>query len=132
MYFYVDVNFGLLLEIDIGIVGNYFCSVPCQIMRARFMPYTDWKESVFYIVLLLHWRQCQGQYFLFWIFCVLVLDTARRALSVGAALQQKKKSLPDRTGKNVVLVDGVRTPFLLSFTDYAKMMPHELARHSLL
>lgn len=58
-------------------------------------------------------------------------DTACRALSVGAALQQKK-SLPDRTGKNVVLVDGVRTPFLVSFTDYSKMMPHELARHSLL
>ncbi|XP_013137980.1 PREDICTED: trifunctional enzyme subunit beta, mitochondrial [Papilio polytes] len=58
-------------------------------------------------------------------------DTARRALSVSAALQQKK-TLPDRTGKNVVLVDGVRTPFLVSFTDYAKMMPHELARHSLL
>ncbi|XP_045762245.1 trifunctional enzyme subunit beta, mitochondrial [Maniola jurtina] len=58
-------------------------------------------------------------------------DTARRALSVGAVLHQKK-TLPDRTGKNVVLVDGVRTPFLVSFTDYAKMMPHELARHSLL
>ncbi|XP_048484198.1 trifunctional enzyme subunit beta, mitochondrial [Plutella xylostella] len=58
-------------------------------------------------------------------------DTARRALSVGAALQQKK-TLKDRTGKNVVLVDGVRTPFLVSFTDYAKMMPHELARHALL
>ncbi|XP_026490224.2 trifunctional enzyme subunit beta, mitochondrial [Vanessa tameamea] len=58
-------------------------------------------------------------------------DTARRALSVGAALHQKK-TLPDKTGKNVVLVDGVRTPFLVSFTDYAKMMPHELARHSLL
>ncbi|KAJ2941350.1 hypothetical protein O0L34_g3550 [Tuta absoluta] len=57
-------------------------------------------------------------------------DTARRALSVGAALQAKK-TLPDRTGHNVVLVDGVRTPFLLSFTDYQKMMPHELARHSL-
>lgn len=58
-------------------------------------------------------------------------DSARRALSVGAVLHQKK-TLPDRTGKNVVLVDGVRTPFLVSFTDYAKMMPHELARHSLL
>ncbi|KAI8432540.1 hypothetical protein MSG28_013537 [Choristoneura fumiferana] len=58
-------------------------------------------------------------------------DTARRALSIGAALQQKK-TLPDRTGKNIVLVDGVRTPFLVSFTDYSKMMPHELARHALL
>ncbi|XP_038218309.1 trifunctional enzyme subunit beta, mitochondrial [Zerene cesonia] len=58
-------------------------------------------------------------------------DIARRALSVSAALQQKK-TLKDKTGKNVVLVDGVRTPFLVSFTDYSKMMPHELARHSLL
>ncbi|XP_022125472.1 trifunctional enzyme subunit beta, mitochondrial [Pieris rapae] len=61
----------------------------------------------------------------------LKFDIARRALSVTATLQQKK-SLKDKTGKNVVLVDGVRTPFLVSFTDYAKMMPHELARHSLL
>lgn len=60
-----------------------------------------------------------------------IIDTARRALSVAPVLQQKK-SLPDRTGKNVVLVDGVRTPFLVSFTDYARMMPHELARHALL
>uniref|UniRef100_A0A1B0A1H2 acetyl-CoA C-acyltransferase n=1 Tax=Glossina pallidipes TaxID=7398 RepID=A0A1B0A1H2_GLOPL len=34
--------------------------------------------------------------------------------------------------KNIVLVDGVRSPFLLSGTSYAKLMPHELARHSLL
>lgn len=32
----------------------------------------------------------------------------------------------------MVLVDGVRTPFLMSGTQYNKMMPHELARHSLL
>lgn len=30
------------------------------------------------------------------------------------------------------MVDGVRTPFLMSGTKYSKMMPHELARHSLL
>lgn len=45
---------------------------------------------------------------------------------------QQKKTLADPSGKNVVLVDGVRTPFLVSFTDYSKMMPHELARHALL
>lgn len=44
----------------------------------------------------------------------------------------KKSTVADRTGKNIVLVDGVRTPFLLAGTDYAKLMPHELARHSLL
>jgi acetyl-CoA acyltransferase len=31
-----------------------------------------------------------------------------------------------------ILVDAVRTPFLMSGTDYSKLMPHELARHSLL
>ncbi|XP_043244572.1 trifunctional enzyme subunit beta, mitochondrial-like [Amphibalanus amphitrite] len=34
--------------------------------------------------------------------------------------------------KNIVLVEGVRTPFLMSGTDYNKMMPHDLARESLL
>lgn len=33
---------------------------------------------------------------------------------------------------NIVLVDGVRSPFLMSGTSYAKLMPHDLARHSLL
>ncbi|XP_063994598.1 trifunctional enzyme subunit beta, mitochondrial [Diachasmimorpha longicaudata] len=35
-------------------------------------------------------------------------------------------------GKNIVYVDGVRTPFLMSGTDYGKLMPHELAAHALL
>jgi acetyl-CoA acyltransferase len=34
-------------------------------------------------------------------------------------------------GKDVVYIDGVRTPFLLSFTDYEKLMPHDLARAAL-
>ncbi|XP_012265477.2 trifunctional enzyme subunit beta, mitochondrial [Athalia rosae] len=34
-------------------------------------------------------------------------------------------------GKNIVYVDGVRTPFLLSGTHYSKLMPHDLARHAL-
>lgn len=38
----------------------------------------------------------------------------------------------ENKNKNIVLVDGVRTPFLLSGTTYSKLMPHELARHSLL
>lgn len=42
-----------------------------------------------------------------------------------------KAKLQDKTGKNIVLVDGVRTPFLMSGTQYSKMMPHELARQSL-
>lgn len=35
-------------------------------------------------------------------------------------------------GKNIVLIEGVRTPFLQSFTDYAELMPHELQRAALL
>ncbi|XP_046416156.1 trifunctional enzyme subunit beta, mitochondrial [Neodiprion fabricii] len=35
-------------------------------------------------------------------------------------------------GKNIVYIDGVRTPFLLSGTQYSKLMPHDLARHALL
>jgi len=34
--------------------------------------------------------------------------------------------------ENIVLVDGVRTPFLQSFSDYKDMMPHELAREALI
>jgi len=38
----------------------------------------------------------------------------------------------DKTGKNIVFVDGVRTPFLLSGTDYAPLMPHQLAKEALM
>lgn len=54
-----------------------------------------------------------------------------RSLSTSITLH-KKNTVSDKTGKNIVLVDGVRTPFLMSGTDYSKLMPHELARHSLL
>ena len=53
-----------------------------------------------------------------------------RAFSVGTQLNNKK-TLKDKTGKNIVLVDGVRTPFLLSGTDYSKLMPHDLAKEAL-
>ncbi|EFA06041.1 trifunctional enzyme subunit beta, mitochondrial [Tribolium castaneum] len=53
-----------------------------------------------------------------------------RAFSVGTQLNSKK-TVPDRTGKNIVLVDGVRTPFLMSGTDYSKLMPHDLAKQAL-
>lgn len=62
------------------------------------------------------------------IFC-LFLD-ALRSLSTGFQLQQKKTLTP-KIGQNIVLVDGVRTPFLMSGTDYSKLMPHELAKQSL-
>lgn len=34
-------------------------------------------------------------------------------------------------GKNIVLVDGVRTPFLMSSTSYKALMPHDLQRMAL-
>jgi len=62
-------------------------------------------------------------------------NCSSRALSVSAykngpvAKSQKTLSRPNL--KNIVLVDGVRTPFLMSGTDYQKLMPHDLARHAL-
>jgi len=35
------------------------------------------------------------------------------------------------SGKNLVLVDGVRTPFLMSSTSYKSLMPHDLQRMAL-
>ncbi|KAH8272910.1 hypothetical protein KR018_009716 [Drosophila ironensis] len=54
-----------------------------------------------------------------------------RALSAAVAAPQPKPN-QQRNSQNIVLVDGVRTPFLTSGTTYSKLMPHELARHSLL
>jgi acetyl-CoA acyltransferase len=48
------------------------------------------------------------------------------------APRESKKSVVDKTGKNIVFVDAVRTPFLMSGTDYSKLMAHDLARHALL
>ncbi|XP_055313781.1 trifunctional enzyme subunit beta, mitochondrial [Sitodiplosis mosellana] len=56
---------------------------------------------------------------------------AAQCLSTSSAACQKR-TIQDKTGKNIVLVDGVRTPFLQSFTDYSKLMPHDLARESLI
>lgn len=38
---------------------------------------------------------------------------------------------PKTGGKNIVLVEGVRTPFLQSGTTYKDLMPHDLARTAL-
>lgn len=42
------------------------------------------------------------------------------------------KQITKPGGKNIVFIDGVRTPFLLSGTDYQKLMPHDLLRYALL
>ncbi|XP_059151702.1 trifunctional enzyme subunit beta, mitochondrial-like [Physella acuta] len=49
-----------------------------------------------------------------------------------ASSQSKTKSSLNRQDrKNIVLVEGVRTPFLLSGTTYKNLMPHDLARDAL-
>uniref|UniRef100_A0A8D8LRQ9 acetyl-CoA C-acyltransferase n=1 Tax=Cacopsylla melanoneura TaxID=428564 RepID=A0A8D8LRQ9_9HEMI len=55
-----------------------------------------------------------------------------KSISTTNHVYSPRKTVKDKTGKNIVFVDGVRTPFLLSGTDYSKMMAHELARHSLM
>ncbi|PVD23590.1 hypothetical protein C0Q70_16862 [Pomacea canaliculata] len=44
---------------------------------------------------------------------------------------KSKKTLSRPGVRNVVLVEGVRTPFLLSGTTYKNLMPHDLARTAL-
>ncbi|KAF7666651.1 hypothetical protein LDENG_00098420 [Lucifuga dentata] len=61
---------------------------------------------------------------------------AARSLSMTAQLQaqaqtKSKKTLARPGMKNIVLVEGVRTPFLMSGTIYADLMPHDLARAAL-
>uniref|UniRef100_A0A8C3ZLD9 Trifunctional enzyme subunit beta, mitochondrial n=1 Tax=Denticeps clupeoides TaxID=299321 RepID=A0A8C3ZLD9_9TELE len=43
-------------------------------------------------------------------------------------MTKTKKTLAKPNVKNIVLVDGVRTPFLLSGTSYSDLMPHDLGR----
>lgn len=43
-----------------------------------------------------------------------------------------EKSLGSSNRPNIVLVDGVRTPFLMSGTTYKNLMPHDLAKNALL
>lgn len=60
---------------------------------------------------------------------VRLLSTCTPTLYAAAA--KTKSSLAKPNQKNIVLVDAVRTPFLMSGTNYAKLMPHHLALASL-
>lgn len=63
----------------------------------------------------------------------LLISACYRNLSTSNTLyNENAKSFKKGFEQNIVLVDGVRTPFLQSFTDYSKLMPHELARYSLM
>uniref|UniRef100_A0A0B8RVN9 Trifunctional enzyme subunit beta, mitochondrial n=1 Tax=Philothamnus irregularis TaxID=1899461 RepID=A0A0B8RVN9_9SAUR len=51
---------------------------------------------------------------------------------LSATVQAKSKKTLTKNGmKNIVVVDGVRIPFLQSGTSYADLMPHDLARAAL-
>uniref|UniRef100_A0A2K5R765 Trifunctional enzyme subunit beta, mitochondrial n=1 Tax=Cebus imitator TaxID=2715852 RepID=A0A2K5R765_CEBIM len=53
-------------------------------------------------------------------------------LRAAPAVQTKtKKTLAKPNIRNIVVVDGVRTPFLLSGTSYKDLMPHDVARAAL-
>lgn len=62
-----------------------------------------------------------------------------RCLSTGAQLYAKRPAgapeedpCLDKYGRpNIVIVDAVRTPFMMSGTEYRDMMPHDLARGAL-
>ncbi|WAR24382.1 ECHB-like protein [Mya arenaria] len=55
----------------------------------------------------------------------------RTLASTAAQSTKSKKTLAKPNIRNVVLVEGVRTPFLQSGTDYKNLMPHNLATKSL-
>ena len=42
------------------------------------------------------------------------------------------KEAKSQHGKNIVLIDGVRTPFLPSYTEFKDIMAYELGRNALL
>ncbi|XP_005185118.1 trifunctional enzyme subunit beta, mitochondrial [Musca domestica] len=64
---------------------------------------------------------------------IAVQNAAKKLWAISAARSMSTPSSTSPNGRqNIVLVDGVRSPFLLSGTNYSKLMPHELARHSLL
>jgi len=54
-----------------------------------------------------------------------------RPFTVNSSLAARTFSTSRTDQKNLVLVDGVRTPFLQSGTDYKNLMPHDLQRYAL-
>ncbi|XP_062591332.1 trifunctional enzyme subunit beta, mitochondrial-like [Saccostrea cucullata] len=58
-----------------------------------------------------------------------IFRDAVRCVSTTTSLQSPRR--PKAGGRNIVLIDGVRTPFLQSSTTYKNLMPHDLARTAL-
>lgn len=53
-------------------------------------------------------------------------SSTTKSLSTSSNNYQKNDGKP-----NIVLVDGVRTPFLMAFTSYKNLMPHDLGKEAL-
>ncbi|KYQ50195.1 Trifunctional enzyme subunit beta, mitochondrial [Trachymyrmex zeteki] len=49
----------------------------------------------------------------------------------GISINKAYSTKSDNASKNIVFIDGVRTPFLQSGTDYKKLLAYDVARHSL-
>lgn len=71
--------------------------------------------------------------------CIRGLASKSQQLGAAAATATASKPAPSKPvanvnpgPKNIVLVEGVRTPFLMSGTSYNDLMPHELQRHAFL
>ncbi|KAK6180178.1 hypothetical protein SNE40_012373 [Patella caerulea] len=58
-------------------------------------------------------------------------SSVQNAAGAPAAQPGGKRTLEKKGIRNVVLVEGVRTPFLMSGTSYKNLMPHDLARTAL-
>ncbi|EDM02996.1 hydroxyacyl-Coenzyme A dehydrogenase/3-ketoacyl-Coenzyme A thiolase/enoyl-Coenzyme A hydratase (trifunctional protein), beta subunit, isoform CRA_a [Rattus norvegicus] len=64
-------------------------------------------------------------------FSVRPLSCSSQVQSAPAVQTKSKKTLAKPNLKNIVVVEGVRIPFLLSGTSYKDLMPHDLARAAL-
>jgi len=59
--------------------------------------------------------------------------TQTSLLARGLSTSVSREAKANNAGsKNIVLVDGVRTPFLMSSTAYKSLMPHDLQRYALI
>ncbi|XP_057165118.1 trifunctional enzyme subunit beta, mitochondrial isoform X2 [Ursus arctos] len=64
-------------------------------------------------------------------FSVRPLSCSSQLRAAPAAQTKSKKTLAKPNMRNIVVVDGVRIPFLQSGTSYKDLMPHDLARAAL-
>lgn len=55
-----------------------------------------------------------------------------RVATRGLATPAVSSNTPSSNRRNVVFIDGVRTPFLQANTDYNDLMPVDLQRHAIL